>query len=226
MLRFLDTQRPAETRPVYRYRQRSADLDRGSWWRTGGVDSGTPGRHWWSRGLIRESLLTSSAWPDVPRPQRARPGTGQASSPSRPHPELAVGAVGVTMGGASWQRCRTHYAAKGMHAPSNNPRATPQPRDPPPHRRRRIFPDRTSAIRPHRRRPGCTARRLDRRPALPRTRPPGPLPDRPHRHRRDHHRGGPDTRSAYCSSASTGSTRWPFVHPRPPWRAPASPRDL
>ena len=62
-----------------------------------------------------------------------------------------------------------------------------------------IFPDRNSIDPTHRRRPGRATRRLGRRPPLPRTRRPRPLPTRPHQHRPDHHReGGPDTRRTHC----------------------------
>ena len=52
-----------------------------------------------------------------------------------------------------------------------------------------IFPDRDALDPPRRRRPGRTARRMDRRPPLPRPRRPGPLP--PH----DHHQHRPPDRS-------------------------------
>jgi len=64
------------------------------------------------------------------------------------------------------------------------PQRTPQPRDPTPHQRRRHLP-RPQLDHPARRRgPRRTARRMGRRPPLPRTRRPRPRPSRQHQHSR------------------------------------------
>ena len=69
---------------------------------------------------------------------------------------------------------------------SNNLRRAPQPRDPPPHRRRGHLPRPDLDHPTGRRRPGRTPRRTGRRTPLPRHRRPGPLPH----HRRPRHPGG------------------------------------
>jgi putative transposase len=68
------------------------------------------------------------------------------------------------------------------------PQRTPQPRDPPPHRRRRHLPRPRLDHPPRRRGTRRTTRRMGRRPPLSRSRGPGQQPPRP-----DHHRpqGGP-----------------------------------
>ena len=163
-----------------------------------------------------------------------------------------VSAIEATLPGASWQRCRTHYAAnlmsvtpksswgwvkallhsiydqpdadavhaqfdrvldalteklpKGRRAPRDRPRRRPglhrvpqgdlasdlvqqpqraaQPRDPPPHRRRRHLPRPRLGHPARRRRPRRAARRVGRRPPLPRPRRPRPRPSRRHQHDR------------------------------------------
>ena len=114
---------------------------------------------------------------------------------------------------------RLHRVPEGDLAPDlvQQPQRTPQPRDPPPHRRRRDLPRPQLRDPAHRRRPGRATRRLGRRPPLPRTRRPGPRPHRPDQHRRDHHReGGPDTRRTHCLECNHRITRWP-LHPPRPW---------
>ncbi len=70
---------------------------------------------------------------------------------------------------------------------------------------------------PRRRRPRRATRRMGRRPPLPRTRRPRPLPHRPDHHPGAHHReGGPDTRGTHCLECSHRITRWP-LHPPRPW---------
>ena len=100
------------------------------------------------------------------------------------------------------------------------PQRTPQPRDPPTHRRRRHLPGPKLRDPTHRRRSGRAARRLGRRPPLPRTRRPRTLPHRADPQRRDNHReGGPDTRSTHCLKCNHRITRWP-LHPPRPWTRP------
>ena len=71
------------------------------------------------------------------------------------------------------------------------PHRTAQPRDPPPHRRRRDLPQPGRHRSPHRRRPGRADRRMGRRPPLPRSRSPQPLPPHPgHRPRHQLADGG------------------------------------
>ena len=71
------------------------------------------------------------------------------------------------------------------------PHRTAQPRDPPPHRRRRDLPQPGRHRPPHRRRPGRADRRMGRRPPLPRSRSPQPLPPHPgHRPRHQLADGG------------------------------------
>ncbi len=71
----------------------------------------------------------------------------------------------------------------------DNDRAA-QPRDPPPHRRRRHLPRPRRPDPPRRRGPGRTARRMDRRPPLPRPRRPRPLPHHPHPRQHQYRHGG------------------------------------
>ena len=70
---------------------------------------------------------------------------------------------------------------QGRVAPDlvEQPQRTAQPRDPPPHRRRRDLPRPRLDHPPRRRRPGRAARRMGRRPPLPRTRRPRQEPTRP-----------------------------------------------
>ena len=211
-------------------------------------------------GLQVTSSEAEAGWLAFFRDLTARGLTGVALVTSDAHRGL-VEAIGAALPGASWQRCRTHYAANLMSATpkaswpwvktllhsvydqpdaasvhdqydrlidaitaklpkvaahldaaradvlaftafpkelwrqiwSNNPQVidrTPQPRNPPPHRRRRDLP---RPRRPHpprrRRRPRRTTRRMDRRPPLPRPRRPHPLPH-PTRFRLHHRRGG------------------------------------
>ena len=75
---------------------------------------------------------------------------------------------------------------------SNNP-GTPQPRDPPPHRRRGHLPQPRRRHPPRRRRPRRTTRRMDRRPPLPVPRRPHPSP---------HHQ--PSTRGRHPKSRTGG----------------------
>ena len=182
------------------------------------------------------SAESEAGWLTLFRGLNARGLSGVKLVTSDAHAGL-VAALGATMGGASWQRCRTHYAAnlmaicpkhawpgvkallhsvydqpdaKAVHAqfdklldtvaeklprgprpprrgPRRHPRVhcvpegdlasdlvqqpqrTAQPRDPPPHRRRRDLPRPHLRDPPHRSRTRRAARRLDRRPPLPRT---------------------------------------------------------
>jgi hypothetical protein len=231
------------------------------------VTSGEDGAGWLAffrglvaRGLIGTMLVTSDA-----------------------HTGL-VAAIGATLPGASWQRCRTHYAVnlmsitpkaswpwvrtllhsvydqpdakarpravrpgpgrperqapRGRGAPRRRPRRRPrvqhvpqgdlapdleqqparaaQPRDPPPHRRRRNLP-RPDQPRPARRcSPRRTERRMDRRAPLPRPRRPRPQPHDPHHH--PHRRGSdqpPDSTRHQRLTCHHRITRWPIHPPRP-----------
>ena len=97
------------------------------------------------------------------------------------------------------------------------PQRAAQPRDPPPHRRRRDLPRPQLRDPAHRRRPGRATRRLDRRAPRPRTRRRRTLPDGPDQHRRHLQReGGPDTRRTHCLECCHRITRWP-LHPPRPW---------
>ena len=206
-------------------------------------------------GLQVTSAEDGAGWLGFFRDLTARGLTGVALVTSDAHRGL-VDAIGATLPGAAWQRCRTHYAANLMAAtPKSSPgrgcgrcctRSTTSPtptsvhaqfdrvldaltdklpdrrrtprrrprRRPGVHRvparrsggrsgrttrserlnreiRRRtdvvgIFPDRARPDPARRRRPGRTARRMDRRPPLPRPRRPGPLPA-PTGHRHQHH---------------------------------------
>ena len=49
----------------------------------------------------------------LPRPGRPRPDRGRGWSPPTPTPGWST-AIGATLPGAAWQRCRTHYAANLM----------------------------------------------------------------------------------------------------------------
>jgi len=73
---------------------------------------------------------------------------------------------------------RLHRLPQGDLAPDlvQQPQRTSQPRDPTPHRRRRHLPRPSSHHPTRRRRPGRAARRVGRRPPLPRPRRPSPLP--------------------------------------------------
>ena len=193
----------------------------------------------------------------LPGPDRPRPDRGRSWSPPTRTPAWST-AIGATLPGAAWQRCRTHYAANLMAATpkaswpwvrallhsvydqpdaasvhaqfdrildaladklprvaehleaaradvlaftafpkevwrqiwSQQPQRAAQPGDPPAHRRRRHLPRPRLADPPGRRRPRRAARRMDRRPPLPRPRRPRPLPHPTgHRHRQ-RHRGG------------------------------------
>ena len=209
-------------------------------------------------GLQVTSAEDGAGWLAFFRDLTARGLTGVELVTSDAHRGL-VDAIGATLPGAAWQRCRTHYAAnlmsatpkaswpwvktmlhsvydqpdaaavhaqfdrvvdaldrqaaRGRRAPRRRPRrhprvhrvpqgdlapdlveqppGTPQPRDPPPHRRRRDLPRPRRPHPPRRRRPGRAARRMDRRPPLPRPRRPRPLPHHPHPR---HHRPGGDHR--------------------------------
>jgi putative transposase len=202
-------------------------------------------------GLQVTSAEDGAGWLVFFRDLTARGLTGVALVTSDAHRGL-TDAIGATLPGASWQRCRTHYAANlmsvtpkaslamgqdaaalglrparrrvrarpvrpaggrragqaasGGRAPGRRPRrrarvhwlpegdlapdlvqqpaGTAQPGDPPPHRRRRHLPRPRLPHPPRRRRPGRTARRMGRRPPLPRPRRPGPIPhqSRPHRY--------------------------------------------
>ena len=205
-------------------------------------------------GVQVTSAEDGAGWLAFFRDLTARGITGVALVTSDAHQGL-VAAIGATVPGASWQRCRTHYAAnlmstcpkaswpwvktllhsvynqpdaKSVHAQydrvlnalaekppkvaehlkenradvlaftafpkeiwrqiwSNNPLST-QPRDPAQDRRGRHLPRPRLPDPPRRRRPGRAARRLDRRPPLPRPRRVGPLP--PHPHQRPARPGG------------------------------------
>ena len=205
-------------------------------------------------GLQVTSAEDGAGWLAFFRDLTARGLSGVALVTSDAHNGL-VAAIGATVPGASWQRCRTHYAANLMsvtpkaswpwvktmlHSVYDQPdaasRARPvrqargcragqaarrrrpprrgppgrarvhcvpegavaadlvqqpagaaEPGDPPPHRRRRHLPRPQLPHPPRRRRPGRAARRMDRRPPLPRRRHPGPLPRHP---RPRHHPGG------------------------------------
>ena len=193
-------------------------------------------------GLQTTSAEDGAGWLSFFRDLTARGLTGVRLLTSDSHRGL-VAAVGATLPGAGWQRCRTHYAAnlmsatpkaswpwvramlhsvydqpdapsrarpvrpaargrrrqapQGRRAPRRRPRrrarlhrlpegglatdlveqpaGTPQPRDPPAHRRRRHLPRRQRPDPARRRRAGRATRRVDRRPPLPRPGRPGPL---------------------------------------------------
>ena len=197
-------------------------------------------------GLQVTSAEDGAGWLAFFRDLTARGLTGVRLVTSDAHRGL-VAAIGATLPGAAWQRCRTHYAANLMAATPKaswpwvrallhsvydqpdaasvhaqfdrvldalaeklpkvaehldaaradvlaftafpqgdlapdlvqQPQRTAQPRDPPPHRRRRDLPRPRRPDPPRRRRPGRAARRMDRRPPLPRPRRPRPSP--PHR---------------------------------------------
>jgi putative transposase len=207
-------------------------------------------------GLQVTSAEDGAGWLAFFRDLTARGLSGVQLVTSDAHAGL-VAAIGATLPGAAWQRCRTHYAANlmaacpksswpwvrallhsvydqpdaasvhaqfrpgagraGRQAPQGRraPRAgarrrarvhrlpqgglaadlvqqplrAAQPRDPPPHRRGRHLPRPRRPDPPRRRRARRAARRVDRRPPLPRPRRPRPLPPPPRLHRR-HHRGG------------------------------------
>lgn len=87
------------------------------------------------------------------------------------------------------RRARVHHVPPRCLATNlvQQPQREAQPRDPPPHRRRRHLP-RPRLHHPARRsRPGRTTRRMGRRTPLPRPRSTQPQPPRPHHHR---HPGG------------------------------------
>jgi len=73
------------------------------------------------------------------------------------------------------------------------PAGTAEPGNPPPHRRRRHLPRPQRPDPPRRRRPGRAARRMGRRPPLPRSRRPSPIP---HQQLRPTHGGEPHQRTA------------------------------
>ena len=89
------------------------------------------------------------------------------------------------------------------------PQRATQPRDPPPHRRRRDLPRPGLDHPPRRRRAGRTERRMGRRPPLPRPRRPRQEPTRPdhHRHRGGHHQ--PPARSAPNPTTTNHRRRTP-----------------
>ena len=197
-------------------------------------------------GLDVCSAEDGAGWLAFFRGLTARGLSGVKLVTSDAHPGL-VAAIGATLPGAGWQRCRTHYAAnlmavtpkaqwgwvkamlhsiydqpdaeavhaqfdrvvddpgreapRGRRPPRRSPRRHPglhrvpqgdlapdlvqqpqrttQPRDPPPHRRRRDLPRPRRRDPPGRRRPGRAARRVDRRPPLPRPRRPRQAPVSP-----------------------------------------------
>ena len=207
-------------------------------------------------GLHVTSAEDGAGWLAFFRDLVARGLSGVALVTSDAHRGL-VEAIGATLPGASWQRCRTHYAANLMAAtpksawgwvkallhsvydqpdadavhaqfdrildaladklpsrraaPGCGPRRHPglhrlpeggvaadlvqqsprtaEPGDPPPHRRRRHLPRPDRADPAGRRRPGRTARRMDR--AAPLHRPRHPRQEPPHQ---DHQRRTPPTR--------------------------------
>ena len=206
-------------------------------------------------GLEVTSAEDGAGWLAFFRDLTARGLTGVALVTSDAHRGLTE-AIGATLPGAAWQRCRTHYAANLMSATPKaswpwvktllhsvydqpdaasvhaqydrlidaiseklpkvaahldaararragvhrlpqralaadlvqQPARAAEPRDPPPHRRRRDLPRPRRPDPPGRRRPGRTARRMDRRTPLPRPRRPGPLPHHPGPSQ--HHHGG------------------------------------
>ena len=208
-------------------------------------------------GLHVTSAEDGAGWLAFFRDLTARGLSGVKLVTSDAHRGL-VEAIGATLPGAAWQRCRTHYAANLMSAtpksqwgwvkamlhcvydqpdaeavhaqfdrvvdalgeklpavaehldtrPRRHPRLhrvperdlatdlveqpprTAQPRDPPPHRRRRHLPRPRLTDPPRRRRARRTTRRMDRRTPLPRPRRPGQEPAHHHRRRHHHHRGG------------------------------------
>jgi len=79
--------------------------------------------------------------------------------------------------------------------PRGPDKRAPQPRGPPPHRRRWHLPRPNLRDPAHRRRPGRAARRMERRPPLPGPRGPRPVPDGADP---DQQEGGPFTRSTHC----------------------------
>ena len=194
-------------------------------------------------GLHVTSAEDGAGWLAFFRDLTARGLSGVALVTSDAHRGLTE-AIGATLPGAGWQRCRTHYAANlmavtpksawgwvrallhsvydqpdaasvhaqfgrvldalaeklpaGRRAPGRRPRRHPglhrvpegdlaadlvqqpagtaQPRDPPPHRRRRHLPRPRRPDPPRRRGPGRAARRVDRdaplhRPGRPRQMP-------------------------------------------------------
>ncbi len=205
-------------------------------------------------GLQVTSAEDGAGWLAFFRDLTARGLSGVALVTSDAHRGLTE-AIGATLPGASWQRCRTHYAANlmsvtpkaswpwvktmlhsvydqpdsasvhaqydrlvdavagklpasrrpprrrparraGLHQLPQRavaadlvqqPPGTAQPGDPPPHRRRRHLPRPQLPHPARRRRPRRAARRMGRRPPLPRRRHPGPLPRHP---RPRHHPGG------------------------------------
>ena len=202
-------------------------------------------------GLQVTSAEDGAGWLAFFRDLVARGLTGVRLVTSDAHAGL-VAAIGATLPGATWQRCRTHYAANLMAATPKSswgwvkallhcvydqpdaaavhaqfdrvldslhdklphvaehleaaradvlaftqlpegdlaadlvqqPRRAPQPRDPPPHRRRRHLPRPHQPHPPRRGGPRRAARRVDRGPPLPRPGRPGPLPRHPRRRRR------------------------------------------
>ena len=197
-------------------------------------------------GLQVTSAEDGAGWLAFFRDLTARGLSGVPLVTSDAHRGLTE-AIGATLPGAAWQRCRTHYAAnlmsvtpkaswpwvktllhsvydqpdaasvhaqydrlvdalaeqapQGRRAPGRRPRrragvhrlpegalaadlvqqppGAAEPGDPPPHRRRRHLPRPRRPDPPRRRRPGRAARRMDRRPPLPRPRRPRPLPHHP-----------------------------------------------
>src|SRR3954471_11046782 len=112
---------------------------------------------------------------------------------------------------------RVHRVPQGDLAADlvEQPQRAPQPRDPPPHRRRGHLPQPRRADPPRRRRPGRTTRRVDRRPPLPRPRRPEPLPThRHHRRRRRQPRaqGGERPRNAGPHSLNKRRSRDDGLH--------------
>ncbi len=208
-------------------------------------------------GLQVTSAEDGAGWLAFFRGLTARGLTGVQLVTSDAHRGL-VDAIGATLPGAAWQRCRTHYAANLMAVTPKNawtwvralphsvyeqpdaasvhaqfdhvmaaltdklpkvaeyleaaradvmaftgfpkevwrqilvqqPQRAAQPGDPPAHRRRRHLSRPRRAHPPGRRGARRAARRMDRRPPLPRPRRPRPLPTAAGRRHRQDHRGG------------------------------------
>ena len=224
-------------------------------------------------GMRVATAETGPVWNEFFADLVARGLTGVRLVTSDAHAGL-VEAIAANLPGASWQRCRTHYAANLMsvtpksmwpavkamlhsvydqpdrpavHAQFDRlldyvedklpevhdhldaaradilaftgfpkdvdpdlvqqPRRTPQPRDPAPHRRRRHLPHPRSDRPPRRRRAGRADRRMGRRPPLPRPRRPGPQPHHPRHPRHRHDRDGGQQRAA--DSSRTHRLIWP-----------------
>jgi transposase-like protein len=221
-------------------------------------------------GLHVTSAEDGAGWLAFFRDLVARGLSGVALVTSDAHRGL-VEAIGVTLPGASWQRCRTHYAANlmsvtpkaawtwvkgGLHSVYDQPDAdavhaqfarlldalseklpavaahldqaradilaftafpesdlatdleqqparTAQPRDPPPHRRRRHLPRPGRTDPPRRRRARRTTRRMDRDAPLHRPRSPQTKPA--HHHRRQGHQRGGVARRDHRITSNKGS---------------------